>query len=90
MCIFQVIWGCVGLYWLVNITYFDDNGEDFKNYVDPNGTVLKNVLASVILDIGLAGSEIFHKILLHIRSKGDNQAQQENAQTGNELKELNQ
>lgn len=86
-----MIWGCCGLYWLVNITYFDDNGEDFKNYVDPNGTVWKNVLASVILDIGLAGSEIFHKILLYVRSKkDDNQIQQENAQTGYELKELNQ
>ena len=82
-----MIWGCCGLYWLVNIAYFDDDKENFRNYVDPNKRILKNVLASVILDIVLAGSEIFHKILHHIRSKDESQFEQENPQTGIELQE---
>jgi len=87
MCVFQVIWGCCGLYWLVHITYFDKEGDDFKNYVDPNKKLLKNILASVILDIGLAGSELFHKVLHHVRSKKENHARQENVETGYELQE---
>ena len=81
-CYFSVIWGCCGLYWLINITYIAAGRQDFKDCVDPHGTLLKHVLASVILDIGLAGSEIFHRILLHLRKRGQNvnQTQTENAQ----------
>ena len=77
------------MYWLINITYFADGREDFKNCVDPNGTLLKNVMASVILDIGLAGSEIFHRILLHLRKRSQDvhQTQAENAQIETEMRE---
>ena len=62
------------MYWLVDIIYFEKDGEDFKSYVDPTNKFLDNVLASVILDILLAGSEMFHKILHYVRStRMDNQ-----------------
>ena len=91
MLFLTVIWGCCGLHWLVKIFYFDDTGEAFKEYVDDeNWSFLKNVLASVIFDIFLAGSEIFHKILLHIRLKKRRQIagqlEEENVQTGYEMK----
>ena len=74
---------------LVKITYLDDDGEVFKNYVDPNQKLLRNILVSFTLDIGLAGSEIFHGILHNVRSKSVNQVQQVNTQTGCELQEKN-
>jgi hypothetical protein len=71
------------LYWLVDITYFEKNGENFKSYVDPTNKFLDNVLASVILDILLAGSELFHKILHYVRTtRMDNQDQQEDHEAG--------
>ena len=63
---------------MVDITYFQKDGEVFKRYVDPNDTFLDNVLASVILDILLAGSELFHKLLHYVRSKTKNQVQETN------------
>ena len=70
------------MYWLINITYFANGRQDFKNCVDPHGTLLKHVLTSVILDIALAGSEIFHRILLHLRKRNQRvyQTKAENAQ----------
>ena len=81
MCIFQVIWGCCGLYWLVTITYFADSKDNFQLYAEGEKALWKIVLASIILDIALAGSEIFHKVLLHVRSTHFNQVQNENTQT---------
>ena len=77
------------MYWLINITYFANGRQDFKNCVDPHGTLLKHVLTSVILDIGLAGSEIFHRILLHLRKRSQRvyQTQAENAQIETEMRE---
>ena len=75
-----MIWGCCGLYWLVTIAYFADNKDNFQLYADQKKALWKIVLASIILDIVLAGSEIFHKILLHIRSTHVIQVQQENIQ----------
>ena len=76
-----VIYGCCGLYWLVNITYFDDEKDDFQKFVDPDKQFLKNVLACVVLDITLAGSEIVHKVLHYIRSKNENQVMEGNPET---------
>ena len=76
--LFSVIYGCCGLYWLVYITYFDDEKDDFKKYVDPDKTLLKNVLACVILDITLAGSELLHKVIHYMRSKNENQVMEGN------------
>ena len=73
------------MYWLVHIAYLDENGDNFKTYVDPNQRLLKNILASIILDIGLAGSELFHKVLHHVRSKKENKFPQENIEPGYEL-----
>lgn len=61
MCTFQVVWACSALYWLVATVFF--RGDDYQ-WWDPSGNILKTVLASLILDLFLAGSEIFHKIRL--------------------------
>ena len=73
------------MYWLVHIAYHDEDGDNFKIYVDPNQRLLRNILASIILDIGLAGSELFHKVLHHVRSKKENKFPQENIEPGYEL-----
>lgn len=86
MCTFQVIWGFCGLYWLVDISYLKSDRFNFKTYVDPNGELLKNVLASVILDIILAGSELFHKALRIWHQRLNNQAHQEEYELQQELK----
>ena len=71
------------MYWMVDITYIDKDGEDFKSYVDPTNKFMDNVLASVILDILLAGSELFHKILHYVRStRMESQAQLEDREAG--------
>lgn len=59
--IFSVVWACGALYWLVAVTFF--RGGDYQ-YWDAGDKVLKAVLASLILDLILAGSELFHKIRL--------------------------
>ena len=81
-----VIWGFCGLYWLVDISYLKSDRFNFKTYVDPNQELLKNVLASVILDIILAGSELFHKALRIWHQRVNNQAHQEEYELQQELK----
>ena len=76
-----MIYGCCGLYWLINITYFDDEKEDFKKYVDPTHKLLDNVLACVVLDIILAGSELLHKVIHYLRAKQEKQVMQGNPET---------
>ena len=77
-----MIYGCCGLYWLVNITYFDDERDDFQKFVDPDHKLLDNVLACVILDIFLAGSELLHKFIHYMRSKNENQVMNDNIEAG--------
>ena len=77
-----MIYGCCGLYWLVNITYFDDEKDDFQKFVDPDHQLLDNVLACVILDIFLAGSELLHKFIHYMRSKNENQVMNDNIEAG--------
>ena len=57
----SVLWACGALYWLVASAFF--RGDDYQ-YWDAGDKVLKAVLASLILDLILAGSELFHKIRL--------------------------
>ncbi len=64
--IFKVVWACFALYWLIATFFF--RGNEF-NLWDPTWTIIKSVLASSILDIILAGSEIFHKIRLHVKKE---------------------
>jgi len=67
MCIFQVGWAASGLYWLVKFSYFDssENGGNYdffmENFPSAFGTFLKVTLASIVLDLFLAGSELVHK-----------------------------
>lgn len=63
---FLVVWACSALYWLIATFFF--RGNEY-NLWDPTWTIVKTVLASIILDIVLAGSEIFHKIRLHTKKE---------------------
>ena len=69
------------LYWLIATSYF--RGNDYM-FWDTKDKVLKSVLAAVILDLVLAGSEIFHKLRLHFlkESKVEDQNGQEMQQLG--------
>ena len=62
MCIFQIVWGLSGLYWLVKTYYFSETGKDFMEHVPTFETFLEATTASVFLDLFLAGSEIVHKL----------------------------
>jgi len=70
----------------VDISYLKSDRFNFKTYVDPSQELLKNVLASVILDIILAGSELFHKALHIWHQRLNNQARQEEYELQQELR----
>ena len=48
--------------------------DDYQNW-DPERRLIETVMASAILDITLAGSELFHKIRLHQKKRETNAAQ---------------
>ena len=52
---------------MLQLVYFKED-KDYENW-DPHWEVIKTVLASICLDILLAGSEIFHKIRLEMRKR---------------------
>lgn len=66
MCMWQVVWGCAGGAWLIKTIFFREN--DYQNW-DPEKILIETVIASVILDVLLAGSELFHKIRLHYKKR---------------------
>jgi len=65
-CIFHLVWATTGLVWLVGLLGENSvyNQIDIPGWEVPK-TVWETVLASVILDYILAGSEIFHRLKLH-------------------------
>ena len=63
---FLVCWALVASHWLLMTFFFREN--DYQTW-DPEKIVIETVLASIILDLLLAGSEIFHKIRLHYFKK---------------------
>ena len=77
MCIFQVVWACTGLYWLVKEVFPEATGAGgdtsqgkaemlaLPAYV----TFLKVTLASIVLDLVLAGSEIVHKVQAFLKNQ---------------------
>ena len=66
---FAVIWSLIALKWLLSTIFFQgDEGDDYKNW-DPDRKVIKAVLASISLDVLLAGSEIFHKVRLEWKKR---------------------
>jgi len=69
MCAFQVVWGCFGAGWLLQTMFFRE--DDYQNW-DPERRLIETVMASAILDITLAGSELFHKIRLHHKKRETN------------------
>lgn len=66
MCLFQVVWSFIALKWLLSTVYFQE--DDYKNW-DPHLELTKAVLASICLDVLLAGSELFHKVRLEMRKR---------------------
>ena len=63
---FSVVWSFIALKWLLSTVYFQE--DDYKNW-DPHVKVTKAVLASICLDVLLAGSELFHKVRLEMRKR---------------------
>jgi len=66
MCAFQVVWALFAVDWWARLLYF--SSDDYQHW-DPQGDLWKTVLASICLDLLLAGSEIFHKIRLVHRKR---------------------
>lgn len=58
----KVIFACLGLKWFLNETVLSKD-KDYRNY-DSSFRFMEYVLAAIILDILLAGSEIVHKLRL--------------------------
>jgi len=64
-CTFHLIWASLALSWMIGVRRpLDDDNEYFKETNIPEN-VWDTVLASIILDYILAGSEIIHRIKLH-------------------------
>ena len=63
---FSVVWSFIALKWLLSTLYFQE--DDYKNW-DPHLKLTKAVLASICLDVLLAGSELFHKVRLEMRKR---------------------
>ena len=63
---FSVVWSFIALKWLLSTLYFQE--DDYKNW-DPHLELTKAVLASICLDVLLAGSELFHKVRLEMRKR---------------------
>ena len=63
---FSVVWSFIALKWLLSTVYFQE--DDYKNW-DPHLELTKAVLASICLDVLLAGSELFHKVRLEMRKR---------------------
>ena len=70
---FLVCWALVASHWLLMTFFLREN--DYQTW-DPEKIVIETVLASIILDLLLAGSEIFHKIRLHYFKNSNTTAQQ--------------
>ena len=78
MCIFQVVWAGTGLYWLVReVFYIDEDNKPLLSH-PPYVTFLEVTLASIVLDIFLAGSELVHKFRNQFRDRPDRVQPQSN------------
>ena len=62
----SVVWALFAVDWWARLLYF--SSDDYQHW-DPQGDLWKTVLASICLDLLLAGSEIFHKIRLVHRKR---------------------
>jgi len=85
-CLFHLVWASFGFVWLVGAK-FDKNPYD---QIDVPGWevptfIWETVLASVILDYVLAGSEVIHRLKLHYTR--NNPESKENVEEGQMLKE---
>ena len=79
MILILVVWALYAIKWLVKLIGF--SSEDHQLW-DPNGDLWKTVLASICLDILLAGSEIFHKARLLYKQHNRTNVQEEPSTTG--------
>ena len=61
-----MVWALFAVDWWARLLYF--SSDDYQHW-DPQGDLWKTVLASIYLDLLLAGSEIFHKIRLVHRKR---------------------
>lgn len=87
-CGFHIIWSCIAILWLVDIR--TDSALFSETIVvsgwEVPGSFVDNVVASVILDFVLAGSEVFHRIRVVYRShKNEDVEKVENQELENQL-----
>ena len=74
-CGFHLIWSCIAILWLVDIK---TDSALFSDTIvvsgwEVPGSFVDNVIASIVLDFLLAGSEIFHKIRVICRRSHKNE-----------------
>ena len=81
-CIFHLIWATLGLLWLSGMGIEYKKYNSYPDYEAPD-KVWNTVLASIILDYVLAGSEIVHRIKLHMeRNKTSTEGDMEMGEQG--------
>jgi hypothetical protein len=88
-CAFHLVWAVCGLVWLAWLPVESSPYEqvDVPGWEVP-ALVWKTVLASVIMDFTLAGSELFHRVKLHYAR--NNPGSQDPAEEGEMLKQQTQ
>ena len=71
-----MIWALLATHWWAKLLLSNEN--DYKVWESVHGSLMKTIIASIILDLILAGSELFHKARLVSRGRKRHiQAQQE-------------
>jgi hypothetical protein len=81
----SVIWACGAAYWLVATVFF--RHDEYKIW-DAQDIVIETVLASAILDILLAGSEVFHKVRLYHKNRSETHPTAGDAYQMNEVPQI--
>uniref|UniRef100_A0A0K2TH08 Uncharacterized protein n=1 Tax=Lepeophtheirus salmonis TaxID=72036 RepID=A0A0K2TH08_LEPSM len=64
-CTFHFIWACCALKWFIQVLYFKDESLNYEVLMD--NTLKDAMISSIVLDLLIPGSEIFHKIRLFIK-----------------------
>jgi len=89
-CGFHLVWSAIALAWFIGAKT-DNPVIQFEVHIDVEGwqvpaNVLNTVLASIVLDILFAGSEVFHRVRLMLRKP---EAIDEDADTREQNRQLN-
>lgn len=81
-CLFHLVWASLGLAWLCGLQVQYKSYDSYPDWETPQ-VVWDTALASIVLDFILAGSELIHRIKLHIdRNKTSTEGDIEMAEQG--------